>query len=305
MNDVLFPKGRWRRRGREAMKRVVLRTANSLALGGLCAWAVNEQLLRIERKAMPIVGLGEELDGLRILHLSDLHVSPLVSERYLRRSIRLVNHLRPDVVVITGDFISGFQHYARRAGAALSHLHPRIAALACLGNHDYGIWHPSGPSRERGQGRYMAQQLENAGVHVLLNESWTLRRGGGILQFVGLEDYWTGRYSPKAAFESVDVSQPIIALCHNPDAAPELAEYGAQWILSGHTHGCTGLGRKLHEWVLPVTNKRFIAGHYPVNETSHVYINCGLGHAMRRKLNSRPEITIFELKAMPAAVAKA
>jgi hypothetical protein len=286
----------WHRRGRKAVRRAVFRTASSVALGGLCGWAAEEGGIRVVHRPLPLRGLGEELEGKKIVHVSDLHHSPIVLGRYLRRAVAVINKLRPDLVVITGDFITGLRLYATRVANILKDLRPKVATLACLGNHDYGLWHPTGLGAVRGLAEHLVECLQDAGVRVLLNEAWTWRQGRAKLQVVGLEDHWTGRYDAGAAFDRADHAQPIIALCHNPDAAAELARRGAQWILAGHTHGCTGLARKLHELVLPVNHKHLIAGHYPLEQDRHVYVNSGLGHAIRIPPNRKPEITLFALR---------
>ncbi len=275
---------------------MVWSAASSVAMGGLCK-SFAEDCLYVNALDMPLKHLGKELEGLRLVHISDLHSSPLVSQRYLRHCVERVNDLRPDVVILTGDFISGLQHYARKVGDVLSALQPNITSLAVLGNHDYGRWHPgSGGSPTLAD--YTVGQLEDAGIRVLRNEVWQLKRSQSKVQFLGLEDLWSGRFDPARTFASAHADVPSVALCHNPMAAAELTARGAQWVLAGHTHGYGGLGTSMHEIMRPPADGHLLAGLYKL-DGGFVYVNRGLGHGRRRHLSRRPEITLFTLKKSP------
>jgi uncharacterized protein len=294
MNEILLPplQHRWPRKA--FFKKLIWTTANSCALGGLFAWRLEKSFLRIERREMPLPGLGSDFLGARLVHVSDLHCSPIVRERYLRQCIEAINALDADFVAITGDFITGSRPYARRVARVLRNLSPKVAALACLGNHDYGILHPGlGGIRELAQ--YLTDELSAADIFVMMNEPRIFRRGTSAIQFVGVEDYWTPHYNPYLAFDLAHRHLPTIALCHNPDAAIELAEHGADWILSGHTHGSPIPDRKIANIFMPTANKHFTAGQYTLENGSRLYVNRGLGYGRRINLNSRPEITVFTL----------
>lgn len=277
-------------------KRLLWTAAGSCALGGLYAWRFEDHWLRIERREMPLDGLGIGFDGATVAHISDLHCSPIVLERYLRQCVDTINAMGVDFVVITGDFITGHKHYARRVARVLKGLRPKIATLAVLGNHDYGIFHPRGIGGTRGLAEYLTRELSDANISVVLNETRTFHRNGSSVQFVGVEDFWSPRYNPYAAFAKAASGSPIVALCHNPDAAVQLAHCGAQWVLAGHTHG-TGLPNA----VLPADNSHFIAGEYDLGNGRALYVNRGLGYGRRIRLNSRPEITLFTMRARKAA----
>jgi hypothetical protein len=298
MNEVLISRkhGRWRPRA--AAKRMVWSAARSVALGGLFGWPLERHWLRIERRDMPLPGLGDELVGATLAHISDLHCSPIVRERYLRHCVEAVNRLDVDFVAITGDFITGPRHYARCVARVLRELRCRTAVVACLGNHDYGICHPRGLGGARGLAEYISERLGHEDIFVMRNESRTFRVGGSAIQFVGVEDYWSGLYNPELAFETARPqrpSTPVIALCHNPDAAQQVACLGASWVLSGHTHGMQTPNTLFHDIVLPTAFKHFVAGHYAIGSGRHLYVNRGLGYARRVNLNARPEITLFTL----------
>jgi len=295
MNELLMapPQHRWPRRG--FFKHLAWRAAGSCALGGLYAWNFDRHWLRIERRGMPLPNLGSGLEGARLAHISDLHCSPIVLERYLLQCVEAVNKLEADFVAITGDFITGPAPYAKRAGRILSHLSPHVAAVACLGNHDYGIVHPRGLGAARGLAQCVSEHLSRADVFVMMNEPRQFARNGSVLQFVGVEDVWSPQYNPYLAFELADKSLPTIALCHNPAAADELIRHGAHWVLSGHTHGTPVDENLVTNALMPSQCKGYSAGHYPL-AGGDLYVNRGLSYGRRVNLNARPEITLFTLR---------
>ncbi|MFB3894103.1 MAG: metallophosphoesterase [Phycisphaerae bacterium] len=296
MNEILFAPYRERWLGKYFFKRLLWTAAGSCALGGLFAWRFEDHWLKIERRDMPLAGLGAGLNGATLAHVSDLHCSPIVLERYLHQCVDQVNALGVDFVAITGDFITGPRHYARRVARVLRHLRPKVATVACLGNHDYGIYHPRGFGGRRGLADYVAEQLTRADIFVAMNEARTFARGGATLQFVGVEDFWSSRYNPYLAFDSASGSLPTIGLCHNPDAALQVAHCGAHWVLAGHTHG-SEKSEFVHDVLLPASHRHFVAGQYSLGHDRWLYVNRGLGYGRRINLNARPEITVFTLKA--------
>ncbi len=294
MNEILF--ARRERPYKAFLKRLFWNAAGSCALGGLFAWKFEDHWLKIEHRDMALSGLGSDLAGAKIAHVSDIHCSPIVLEKYLNQCVDEINKLHVDFVVITGDFITGPSHYARRVARILKHLQPKVAALACLGNHDYGILHPGGLGSTRGLAEHLTAELTHADIFVVLNEARTFTRGNASIQFVGLEDYWSPRYNAYEAFEHARPDVPTVALCHNPDAAQQVALLGAQWVLSGHTHGSEKPG-VVTDYVMPTNHRHFVAGQYSLGQDKHLYVNRGLGYARRIAFNARPEITVFTLTA--------
>jgi len=295
MNEV-FRVPRERRRPRARAKRLLWRASHAVALGGLYGGRIREQWLRVERRAMPLPRLGAGWAGATLVHISDLHASPIVRSRYLHQCIERVNGLRPDFVAVTGDFITGPRTYARRVADVLAELSPRVATVACLGNHDYGILTPRGLGSNRSLADYTAERIARADVFVMQNETRTFRRRGAALQFVGLEDYWSGRFDLERAFDTLRPGVPTIALCHNPDVAVRVAARGADWVLAGHTHGAGPQELyRLHDRLWRTREAFFTAGEYVLPSGARLYVNRGLSYGRRVLLNARPEITVFTL----------
>jgi hypothetical protein len=254
---------------------------------------VEPHWVRVRPRDLRIEGLPRALDGARMVQISDLHCGPQVSDAYLSASLTRVAALRPDILVITGDLIS--YRVERREDqftqlrGVLSHLAPaRLATLSILGNHDYGRgW------REDAVAARVVTELERAGVRVLRNACANVQG----LDIIGFDDIWSGHADAALALAQ-RTSNAAIVLSHNPDSADELKwrDYRG-WILSGHTHGGQCKPPFLPPPLLPVRNKRYVAGEVPLADGRRLYINRGLGHLLKVRFNVRPEISVFTLRA--------
>jgi len=269
-----------------------------LAAGAAGAYArfVEPQWPTVEPVAMDFPDLPAALEGLRIAQLSDLHLSPRVPGAYLREQFERTVALSPDVIVLTGDFITrADSRYHDELTELLGVLQAPLGVYAVLGNHDWGVYQgvfpvhigPTWADR-------IVKAVTAAGVRVLRNESHTIARGDAQLQLVGLEDLWSGSCDPATAFREVDPALPRFALAHNPDTIINLKEYPCRWVLSGHTHGGQVRIPFFGAPILPVVNRRFDAGLVHVG-TQRLYVNRGIGHLIPIRFNCRPEITLFTL----------
>ena len=283
-----------------------------LLIGAVMVYAVFVAPRRIERTVhrVSLANLPAELTGTRVVQLSDLHVSPLVGPRHLRRLVALVNDLQPHVVVLTGDFVSaGSLSRLREAAPELRALTAPLGVFACLGNHD----HWEDPSA-------ITVLLEDVGISVLNNRNVCLTPG---LYLAGVDDAISGRHDLPRALTGVPREAALILLSHNPIVLDELAERPCL-VLAGHTHGgqillpwlgprrtavlpgvarlmdlYEGLGVRLHGGRLEaVSIAKYIAGWYQSGQAS-LYVNRGIGFglAFPGRLNCPPEIACFDLVA--------
>src|SRR3712207_5179333 len=167
---------------------------------------------------MPLAGLDPSMAGLKIVQISDLHYSPVVWQRYLVQYILWINDLQPDLVVITGDLITGGYFYAHRVATILSHLKPRYGTICTLGNHDYSIYGKNGSVEGKRRADYLEKCLVDRGLIVLRNQVYHFPPNGTQrpLVIVGLDDEWSGHIDPDRAFAGVDPNLPIVCLNHNP-----------------------------------------------------------------------------------------
>jgi predicted MPP superfamily phosphohydrolase len=284
----------WRRQQR--WRKALFDTMARLGLTGLHALPLHRRWIDIQRRTMPLRGLEPALAGLRLVQVSDLHYSPVVWRQYLHQFVDWINDLEPDIVVVTGDLITGGYRYARRVARLLGQIEARHGVICTLGNHDYSML--GRHHRREGDRRadHLQRCLEDHGLIVLRNEVWYLRGTPGTrpLTIVGLDDEWSGHLDPQAAYSGVDPSAPIVCLNHNPANCTSLLAYPWQWMLSGHTHGrqlaTTAVGRRFNGH----RRRAYTHGYYSVHGR-HLYVNRGLSYGQRAQAWCRPEITVFRL----------
>jgi uncharacterized protein len=289
-------KPHWRRQHR--WRRAIWMNMARLGLTGIHSLPVNRRWVEIHWQNMPLANLDPAMAGWKIAQISDLHYSPVVWRKYLLQFIGWVNELEPQLVVITGDLITGGYRYARRVATLLSHLKAQHGVICTFGNHDYSIY----GRRENGEGKRRADFLESClkqrGLIVLRNESIAVKAAGGKtpLMIVGLDDEWSGSIDARAGFEGVDPRLPTICLNHNPANVRELLHYPWQWMLSGHTHGRQVARSKLGQALYPQRYRHYTHGYYSVSGR-HLYVNRGLSYGQRVQDWCRPEISMFRLEA--------
>lgn len=257
---------------------------------GVClyTWRWEPHWVEFVERPLPIANLPKEWIGKRIVQLTDLHIGPRVDDDYLIETFNRVRRLSPEIVVYTGDFTSYDSDFVARVQSVFPHLPlGRDATFGILGNHDYGPnWaHPEVAEKIAGLAR-------NAGIRILRNEMEEVRG----MQVVGLDDIWADRFDAVRGLANVDSAQAALVLSHNPDTADE-AVWGSYsgWILAGHTHGGQCKAPFLPPPLLPVKNRRYTAGEFALDGGQRMYINRGLGHLIRVRFNSRPEVTVFHL----------
>jgi predicted MPP superfamily phosphohydrolase len=257
------------------------------------AIGIEPHWLEFVSRDLPISDLPRALDGRTLAHVSDIHVGPRVSDEYLMHSLDRLRAFHPDIVAFTGDFIThrvarGDGQFAQ-LGNVLEHFPlGRLATVAIPGNHDYGPrW------RDRAVATRVVTEAERRGIRVLRNDVHTVAG----LDIVGIDDLWSGLADTARAFAGRR-SAAAIALCHNPDGADALTWSGYRgWILAGHTHGGQCKPPFLPPPLLPVRNRRYVAGEIPIGGDRTLYISRGVGHLIRARFNVRPEITLFTLRS--------
>lgn len=298
MNDI-FASRRHKAGTIPSIKHLAWKLAGKVHLTGLYGGQICPSWLRFVRRDMPVPGLGGGMDGLKIVHIADLHCSPIVLDSYLRNCLEHVNSLEPDLVVATGDLIMGGTCYAVKIARLLEKVNATYGTAVCFGNHDYGVFDPEGLGYMRQLPEFLQARLEAVGVRVLRNSHMVLHHHGSALQIVGAEDFWSPLYNPWAAFGGTDANLPTVCLCHNPDAAEDMIEMGADWVLAGHTHGNGYTESRMIQSVAPQLRRDLIGGHYRLGR-GQLYINRGLSYSRRNPANPSPEITVLTLRDAPA-----
>lgn len=235
-------------------------------------------------------------DGLRVVQLSDFHYDPYFSVVPIRKAISVVNGLRPDLVVLTGDFVTaqtfGRDHDQSSAdvidpcASLLAQLQSPLGSLAVLGNHDVISDH------ER-----IVRALETRGIPVLRNRSTAFARAGARLWFAGTDDVLEGHANLPLTLQGIPPEEPVILLAHEPDFAVHAARFPVDLQLSGHSHGGQIRIPLLGAPVLPPLARRYPWGLHRIGGLT-LYTNVGIGTiALPVRFLCPPEITLITLRA--------
>ena len=267
-----------------------------LGLTGIHALPVSRHWVEVHRRNMTLNNLDPAFKGFRIVQISDLHYSPMVWATYLRQFVGWVNELKPDLVVVTGDLVTGGYRWSRDIAKILENLKSTHGTICTFGNHDYSLYGKRRVYEGLRRADFLEKCLKERGMIVLRNEVLRIihQQSKTPLTIVGLDDEWSGNIDPAKAFRHVNEAESILCLNHNPANADELLCHPWQWMLSGHTHGRQlahgRVGRKLYGHL----HRRYTHGYYAVSGR-HFYVNRGLSYGQRVKHWCRPEITVFRL----------
>jgi predicted MPP superfamily phosphohydrolase len=272
--------------------------ASSLAL---YAGGFERHWIEIVRKDIYIGGLPDGLEGITIAQLSDIHLDEFTEPFLLREAVDQINQLRPEVVLLTGDYVSSEVlprkqtiEAAWQCGRLLSHLEcPHRYAI--FGNHD--IW--------AGE-EHVGEALRSNGITVLRNASLPIERNGGRLWLAGIDDPVCGRPNLEQTIPAPIRNlprEPVVLMCHAPDFVDYLrthsAGQSASLVLSGHTHGGQVRLPFVGPLHLPPGGRRYIEGLFQFG-SMQLYVNRGIGSVtLPIRFNCRPEITFFTLRQGP------
>jgi hypothetical protein len=272
------------RRGRRRQWRQTFATMLQAAM-------IEPHQIEISHQSIYISKLPAEFHGFRIVQLSDIHHSPFLGEEEIVRAVLQANELQPDLVALTGDYISHSRNYIPGCARALGKLRAPHGVFAVLGNHDHWT-----------DGEMMHRSLTGEGIRVLSNESVRIELGASYIQLAGVDDLMVKRDDLPGALSDTREDEARILLSHNPAIIREAARAGVDLVLSGHTHGgqinwrmLVGReDRKTARW-LRRPSRRLMRGHAQLGLTQ-LYVNRGLGTVVvPLRYGCPPEITVLEL----------
>lgn len=272
-----------RRAGRRPRRRglTLLSLNRSQAEAPPSAWAPDPE---ITKTSIWLHRLPTALEGLKIVHLTDIHHSLFTPLEDVERVVDLANRLEPDVVALTGDYVTLSPAYIRPVARMLGKLRARRGIFAVLGNHDFQV-----------DAREMTRALRAERIRVLRNSRYPIRAGGKTLWFLGVDDLWWESDDLPAALRAIPARDPKVLLCHNPRGIWQASEHGIDLVLSGHTHGgqvrLPGLGLLYRSRL----GERFLEGWNHLNGTQ-IYVSRGIGKVVvPLRLGCPPEITCLRL----------
>jgi uncharacterized protein len=259
----------------------------ALALGNTLF--VEPQQLQARRVNIRLKRLPEAFDGFRIAQISDIHFGPYMGRAGVERAVRLAQSFNPDLVALTGDFVSHpWLHGNGRAGAMF--IEPCADGLAqckddkdkddkdgdkdkdkdmhlvsVLGNHD----HSNGAA-------IVEAGLKDRGISVLRNASFPLQRGNDRIWIAGIDDAWFHAADLDKTLGGIPAGEATILLAHEPDFADHAARFPVDLQLSGHSHGGQVRLPGFGALILPEMAEKYPIGLNRVGELQ-VYTNVGLG----------------------------
>ena len=310
-----LPVAQWARvePARHTVFRYIAYLAGSLpflaAVYGATAGRLRYRLVTVE---VPITNLPPNLDGLRIVHVSDLHIGDFMPRTAIRRAVDMINAVQPDLAVLTGDLISHERDPLEDGIAELSRLRVPLGVWGCHGNHE----------RWAGVEARTQELFARDGMHVLRQQCVELSWCGGRFNLIGVDDQRERARpgEPSSMLRSIEAwvrrDIPNILLSHNPDTFPRAAALGIELSLAGHTHGGQirfALGKR--QWSPASLITPFVAGLYRLplghagqasseetaacpRKSAFLYVNPGLGTlGLPVRLGVPPEITVLTLRA--------
>lgn len=268
----------------------LLTGATLLALLLLAGYLGSRKLV-VRRMEIPVAGLPSEFDGMRVVQISDLHVGPHTSRRFMRRVAREVRESRPDLIAVTGDLVDDYARDVDDYAAMFGDLAAPLGVFTIPGNHDiYAGW----PA--------VRERLLRLPEELLVNDVRLLRREEATLAILGTGDPAAGHGDTeagapdlRAALALVPPGVCTIALAHNPALWPALARAGVALTLSGHTHygqfAIQSLG-----WSLASPFLEHAMGLH-IRERSRLYINPGTNYwGIPFRLGTPAEVTVMVLR---------
>jgi hypothetical protein len=242
---------------------------------------------KIKKRKITISNTLSELEGLKIVQISDLHIGPLIQKKFVQKVVEQINSLDADFLFITGDLVDGsFDKYSEHL-SPLEFVKTKYGVFYVTGNHEYY----SGVMK-------WIQKFKEIGFVVLLNSNSVINIKNTKLLIAGVTDLKAGNFidshktNPSLASHTIEKVDYKILLAHQPNSIFEASKYNFDLQFSGHTHG----GQYFPSTILIYLFQKFVSGFYKYKNTL-LYVSKGTGYwGPPLRLGASPEITYFELK---------
>ena len=288
-------------RSRKLVSRRGFLAAGAVGVAGLAVYAgeIERHWIEVTRIDIRLKGLPATFEGFRIVQLSDIHMDEYTEPFFLRHAVNRMNELQPDLMLLTGDFVTEGPAGRDFAVGAAWQCANILRDLKCsriyavLGNHDLIVSELD-----------VSEALRDNGITVLRNSSIPIERDGKRFWLGGLDDPVNGRPEPELAIPSSIrylPDEPIVLMCHAPDYVDDLLLHPAGravvLVLSGHTHGGQVRLPFLGGFDLPPLGRKYVQGHFEFGDTQ-LYVNRGIGTVgLPFRFDCPPEITQITLRA--------
>lgn len=234
---------------------------------------------------IPVRNLPPALEGFTIVQLTDMHLRPFTQVEHIERAVAKTNALKPDLVVLTGDYVWHDAEDILDLVPVLAKLDARCGIFAVMGNHDI-----------KTDPVLIEDTFRRYGIPVLRNEGLDIQSGNGAFHLAGIDDGWLGQPDIKLTLEKLRGDKPVVLLAHEPDMIDWYADDTRISLqLSGHTHGGQVQVSPGKPFIRPYLGRKYVQGLYQVNG-SWVYTSRGIGTTgLPIRRNCAPEITHITL----------
>ena len=275
----------WRERRRVPQARPAPRRSITAGLLEMARTALAEPFdLSVESLAVGLKRLPRPLDGLRVVQLSDIHHSPFTSREQVERAVEIANALQPDVVALTGDYVSHEREYVAPCAEMLGRLKARLGVYAVLGNHDNWV-----------DPALVTDLFRAEGIKVLVNEGMRFEHRGASFWLAGVNDTMVGLEDLPLALAGARADEMKLLLAHNPVILRRAARAGVDLVLSGHTHGGQ-IKWRLERSASGRVRRRILRGLGRRGETQ-IYVTRGIGTVVLPvRYGCRPEVSLLQLR---------
>ena len=257
------------------------------ALGEMARVALSEPfMIAVERQEIFLRRLPKTLDRFRIVHLSDLHYGPMVDPRHLQRAIDIANELRPDMMVLTGDYISQERRFAAPCAEIVGQLKAAYGVYGVLGNHDH--WTDA---------KLIADLFQAEGIRMLVNEGVRIDARTEAFWLAGVDDTMVGLEDLPLSLAGARDDEFKLLLAHNPTILRRAARAEVDLVLSGHTHGGqVTLRPEKNRSGRP--RRRMLRG-LGRRANTQIYVTRGLGTVVLPiRYGCPPEVSLLELRSL-------
>jgi len=241
-------------------------------------------MLTIEHERIELKRLPKSFESFRVVQLSDIHHGPFSDPSQIERAVDTANRLQPDIIALTGDYISKERHYAAPCAEMLGRLRARFGVYAVLGNHDHWV-----------DAALITDLFRAEGITMLVNQGMRFELNGSAFWLAGVDDTMVGLEDISLALAGSREDEMKLLLAHNPIVLRRAARADVDLVLSGHTHGGQ-VALRSEPSASGGPRRRFLKGLGRLGNTQ-IYVNRGLGTVVLPiRYGCPPEVSLLELR---------
>ena len=276
-------------------RRKFIKTVAAVGAGAIAADSllIEPNRPRLIRKEIALRRWPSRLDGFTIALLTDIHYDPIFSVHPIQSAVEIANSLNPDLITLTGDFVS--VPWIGSAVKAAAHAEPCAQLLAKL-RAPYGVWSALGNHDALSDPDRVTNALKTVGIPTLSNQAVAIEKEGARFWLGGVDDVLEGSPDLPSTLQGIPGEEAVVLMAHEPDYADYVAEYPVDLQLSGHTHGGQVRIPFLPPLYLPEMAKQYVWGLFKIWALT-LYTSAGIGTVdLPVRWNCPPEVTLITLR---------